>query len=76
MPNNPRSRLSPLTEVRAYRLRFAVPLVQAAYHAGLSLSRASEIERFPDRARPGELKRLRGGVDAAMISAPPTPDPR
>lgn len=30
---------------------------------GLSLVRAGEIERDPEKARPGELERLRRGVD-------------
>jgi hypothetical protein len=42
-----------------------VQLIKAAVIADLSLSRASEIERFPERARPGELERLRHAVDRA-----------
>ena len=58
-------RLPPLTPAREYRLRRGVPLVTAAVHADIPPSRASEIERFPDRAQPGELARLRKGVDFA-----------
>jgi hypothetical protein len=54
-----------LTEARAYRLRLGIPLVKAAVYADFSLSRASEIERFPARARPGELERLLEAVDRA-----------
>jgi hypothetical protein len=39
--------------------------MDAAISAGLSLARASEIERAPSSARPGELKRLRAAVDRA-----------
>jgi len=60
-----RRALPPLTPPREYRLRRGVPLVTAAVHADLPPSRASEIERFPERARPGELERLRMGVDSA-----------
>ena len=52
-----------LTPPREYRLRFGVPLVRAAVQSGISLCRASEIERHPERARPGELERLREAVD-------------
>jgi hypothetical protein len=42
-----------------------VLLADAARLSRLSLYRASEIERFPERARPGELEALRAGVDRA-----------
>jgi hypothetical protein len=54
-----------MTEPRAHRLRLGIPLIKAAVYADLSLARASEIERFPDRARPGELEALREAVDRA-----------
>ena len=52
-----------MTEPREHRLRHGVPLVKAAVFADLSLVRASEIERHPERPRPGELERLRQAVD-------------
>jgi len=64
-PPIPRRRMPPMTEPREYRLRRGVPLVNAAVLADFSLTRASEIERHPDRARPGELERLRAAVDRA-----------
>jgi hypothetical protein len=68
-PPAPRRRMAPMTEPREYRLRRAVPLVTAAVFADLSLARASEIERDPTRAKPGELERLRAAVDRAAQSA-------
>ena len=64
-PPIPRRRMAPMTPPREYRLRSCVPLVRAAVFADLSPARASLIERYPDRARPGELDRLRSGVDRA-----------
>jgi hypothetical protein len=54
-----------MTAAREYRLRRGVTLMRAAVWAGMSLFRASVIERFPERARPGETERLRAGVDRA-----------
>jgi len=54
-----------LTPVRAHRLKLGVPLVTATVYASLPLSRASEIERNPALARPGELAALRAGVERA-----------
>jgi hypothetical protein len=53
--------------VRAYRLGKGVLLSEGARQAKppLTLVRASEIERFPEKARPGELERLLSGVDRA-----------
>ena len=59
----PRRRMYPLTEPREYRLRAGVPLAHAAMRAGISLSRASYIERDPSLARDGELDALRAAVD-------------
>lgn len=64
-PPPQRRRMPPMTVPREYRLRRGVPLVKAAVFADLSLARASEIERHPDRARPGELELLRAAVDRA-----------
>jgi hypothetical protein len=61
-----KSRLSPLTDQRAYRLRVGVTLLAASFYARLSLARASTLERFPGLAKPGELERLRAGVDRAV----------
>ena len=62
-----------LTKPRAYRLRRAVRLAEAARLAGLSSARASLVERNPEIARPGELERLRSGVDRAQIEAAALP---
>lgn len=56
-------RTYPLTDIREYRMRRGITLMAVAFHSGLSLARASFIERFPERARPGELDRLRAAVD-------------
>lgn len=53
----------PLSEVRAYRLTNRVRLIDLAVYSGISMTRASEIERFPERARTGELALLRATVD-------------
>jgi hypothetical protein len=67
-------RMPPLTKWRSYRLSRRIPLIRAAVFADLSLARASEIERFPERARAGELERLRAAVDrAASSEIPPQP---
>ena len=50
------------TDVRLYRLSSGVRLADAARAADLTLARASEIERFPERARPGELDSLRQAI--------------
>lgn len=56
------------TPQREYRLGPGVPLSVAALPGGLSLARASQIERHPERARAGELERLRKGVDRAAAA--------
>jgi hypothetical protein len=58
-------RFLPATEFRLERLRVGVPLSETARAAGLSLARASEIERFPNRARPGEIDRLVKAIRSA-----------
>lgn len=63
-----RRRLPRLTKAREYRLRRGVVLTMAAVYAGIPPTRASLIERFPERARPGELERLRAAVDRAASS--------
>jgi hypothetical protein len=62
--------MTPASKWRTYRLEKGVLLSVAAMLAGLSLARASEIERFPERARPGELERLQKGVDRALAGSP------
>lgn len=57
-----RSRLQPVTEMRVERLRAGVPLYDLARAAGLSLSRASIAERFPEKAHPGEIEKLRAAL--------------
>jgi hypothetical protein len=66
-PDLPRRQFYPQTKVRAYRLGKGVLLSESARQAQppLTLVRASEIERFPEKARPGELERLLAGVDRA-----------
>lgn len=61
----PKRKFYPARPEREFRLRRGITLSEAARLAGLSLARASEIERFPDRARPGELERLRTAIDRA-----------
>jgi hypothetical protein len=61
-------RMFPITPVREYRLRKGVTLLEASFRAGISLTRASEIERYPDRARPGEIERLKKAVDGSGAS--------
>jgi hypothetical protein len=64
-PSDPGRRrvVYPPTPARLYRLERNVRLIEAAVAAGISLSRASQIERDPSRARPGEIERLRRAVD-------------
>lgn len=61
----------PQTPARLYRLERNVRLIEAAVAAGLSIARASIIERDPSLARPGELDDLRRAVDrvAAALGA-------
>lgn len=68
-PRQPR--IFPLTEQRAIRLRCCVALSDAARLSDLTLSRASLLERHPDRARPGELARLSEGVARAAAERAP-----
>jgi transcriptional regulator with XRE-family HTH domain len=63
----PRRKFYPISSEREFRLRRGITLSEAARLAGLSLARASEIERHPRRARPGELERLRVAVDRAAL---------
>jgi hypothetical protein len=58
-----RARLSPATPLRLDRLKVGIPLYDLAREAGLSLSRASLAERFPENARPGEIERLRAALE-------------
>ncbi len=53
-----------LTELRAARLRRGLTLAAVAAQAGVSLTRASLIERDPSLARPGELDALRNTINA------------
>lgn len=65
---SPKRKFYPASRPREFRLRRGVTLAEAARLAGLSLARASEIERYPDRARSGELERLRAAVDRAAAA--------
>jgi hypothetical protein len=60
---------APATEGRLYRLTRGIRLAKAADVAGLSLARASEIERHPVRARRNELERLRAAIDRLATEA-------
>lgn len=57
------------TGPRAYRRTRRVTLLEAALAAGLSVGRASFIERFPERARFGEVERLKAAIDAVADPA-------
>lgn len=52
-----------LTELRAYRMRHGLTLMAVAFRAGLSVNRASQLERTPTLATPGEIAALREAVD-------------
>lgn len=56
-------RFALLTAQRAHRLQRGITLAEACLMAGLSMARASEIERRPELARPGELEELRAAVE-------------
>lgn len=60
-----RARLQPATELRVERLRAGIALYDLARTAGLSLGRASIAERFPERAHPGEIEKLRAALPVA-----------
>jgi RNase P/RNase MRP subunit p30 len=51
-----------ITDLRAARLRYGLTLAATTLQAGMSLTRASLIERNLDAARPGELEALRAAV--------------
>lgn len=53
------ARLSPL---RANRLKQGLPLTAVAFRAGLTLTRASQIEREPSLATPAETAAMRAAV--------------
>jgi hypothetical protein len=60
----PRRRAFPIpTPLRLARLSLGVTLAESARAAGLTLIRASEVERFPERARPDEIERLRRATE-------------
>jgi hypothetical protein len=58
-------RVVPASRPRLARLEKGVALSEAARAAGLTLSRASIIERNPNLARDGEIARLLDGVERA-----------
>jgi ribosomal protein L13E len=62
-------RVIPASPPRLARLGRGVALSEAARAAGLTLSRASIIERHPDLAKPGEIDRLLEGVERAAGSS-------
>ena len=55
--------------LRLARLSKGIALSEAARMGGLSLSRASILEREPSLAKEGELDRLRVGVERAAEAA-------
>jgi hypothetical protein len=55
-------RFYPSTAIRELRLRNGLTLQITATAAKLSLNRASEIERYPDRAKPEELAALEQAI--------------
>lgn len=57
-PVPPRRRVFPPSEARIKRERLGVALSDAASKAGISMNRASVIERNPEEAKPGELEQL------------------
>lgn len=59
-----RAGLQPASELRIYRLQRGVRLVEAALRAGISVARASTVERLPESARRGEIERLRQAIDS------------
>lgn len=65
LPEPSRRKFYRATKVRSYRLERGVLLSEAARSAAppFSLVRASVLERFPEKARAGELERLLRGVD-------------
>lgn len=56
-------KFSPASPVRIVRLQAGITLQDAASEAGLTLHRASTLERYPERARGGELDRLRKSIE-------------
>ena len=50
--------LQPTSPLRLHRVANRVRLHDLAHYARCSPARISEIERFPERARPGEIDRL------------------
>jgi hypothetical protein len=67
-PAAPSRILPKVTEPYLFRRALRVTLQDATRIVGMSLARGSEIERFPERARPGEIERLREGALLAAAS--------
>ena len=61
---------SPLRELR---LRAGLTLQAVAIKAGISMARASEIERFPGGARPYEVTALENAI--VLLKPPRVPEP-
>jgi len=59
-----RPRLFPMTPLRGRRLQHALTLNEVAREAGMSLSRASMIERKPGIATVEEIASLESAVDS------------
>jgi hypothetical protein len=59
-----RTRIAPLTPVRAYRLAAGVTLAEVALRSDINAFRLSVIERDPSQARDGELDAHRLAVDS------------
>ena len=64
IPGVRRRRLSPASDLRLSRLAKALTLSEVAARAGMSLTRASYIERDPAIAKPAELDALKRAINA------------
>lgn len=67
MKDRHRSRIVPLTPVRAYRLTAGLSLAEVALESGLTTFRVSVIERDPSQARHGEIDTHHAAVDALVL---------
>lgn len=63
MNARPRRQFPPATPLRLERLRRGLRLADIARRAGVSLTRASEIERDPAAAKPAEIDALRRATE-------------
>ena len=66
MERHSRSRLAPLTPVRAHRLTAGFTLAEVAHRSGLTSFRVSIIERDPSQAKAGEIDAHRDAIDQLL----------